>query len=305
MTTIRQAFFGDDRPVSTGDEVSHDDVVGIQRVGIEIELENVTRLRNDSEFRRHWSVIEDHSLRSTNGSSQEWIIRGTTSGVGIVDALSSAYESIEQNNISPRTALHVHVDMRDLSYTQVQDILVLYVALEGVFDAVGGGVRGYNNFSLDMKRAQRLTRLIGELVCSQSAVEFRQNLNDADAAQNFRYAGLNVASLESLGSLEFRNRCTPATYDEALQWVNLVLSVVEYVIQYNGERLPFMELFQMMSGDAIGSIIKEVFTHHTVAPLVQEASKDINFYEYMRRAQAVINHSNRNDIHNRILRSVV
>lgn len=280
-----------------------DEVVGLAAVGIEIELENMQLSSIPEGARNYWNLIEDHSLRSTDGQSVEMVIDGTVSGESIVEALRLAYEAIAPYNVSSRTALHVHLNVADLKVTQVQDLLVLYVTLEEFFDSVGGGIRAFNNFSLGTKYSAGLLRLLGEFY-HESPENTRRLLQRQGVGTQYRYAGVNLASLLTLGSLEFRNRCTPVEMRDALLWVNLILSLREYVVAFDGERIPFKALFEMMSGDVVRSMIGEVFHHPSVKEQVKKHIDNVDFYGSMRRAQSVLLYKDAVEINGNILNSL-
>lgn len=279
-----------------------DKIVGTHHVGIEIELEDVIVREFRDDFRQYWRVVEDNSLRSRTGMSAEYVIDGTVSGSDVYNALSIAYDYIHSSNISSRTAMHVHLNVSDLTLNQVKDLIVLFISVEDFFDAVGGGVRGYNNFSLSTKYSYGLLNLISELYSANDS-DARRILSRGSLPDEYRYAGINLASIYTLGSLEFRNRCTPESLEDAVTWVNLILSLKEYVVQFE-ERIPFKELFQIMSGDVVRGMIKEVFSSPLVTGEVEKHLGSVNYYESMRRAQSVLASKELETIHKDILKKV-
>ncbi len=121
-------------------EVSSTLLVSDDRVGVEVELENVplnSRLRSATDTR--WEIKEDGSLRNYG---VEFVFAEPMFGEDVVNTIRNLPHVFQQlgirPNISERCSVHVHLDVRDLEYNQLLNLVVTYLLCEPYFFAVGG-----------------------------------------------------------------------------------------------------------------------------------------------------------------------
>lgn len=193
-------------------------LVSMRHVGIEVEVENCRSLSEP----RHWRVIGDGSLRN-NGA--EILLDGPMCGARLVAALSNLSDTLRENPelvCSERTSVHVHVNVRDLTYKQVQNVLLIYIATESALYKMGGKMRYENIYCPGISSALEQMPLMRNFM-KDSYHDF------ADACYNWcKYTGINMRSVPDIGTVEFRAHEGTLDVDRIHAWVNVLLSLVEY-----------------------------------------------------------------------------
>ena len=88
--------------------------------GIEIEVENVATMVIDAYDRSYWNVVEDHSLRNNGLEFVSIPLRGDQ----IERALTQFNKALpKEHDFSPRTSVHIHMNVRDLLISEIAVIL--------------------------------------------------------------------------------------------------------------------------------------------------------------------------------------
>ena len=193
-------------------------VVGTRAVGIEVEVENAAGAQS-SHF---WSCINDHSLRN---DGVELVMRAPLGGADLKNALNDLRGTLRKYpklHCSERTSLHVHIDVRDLSIVQVRNILAAYTATEAALYKMCGKNR-YDNIycpgitsALDQISVMR--RIMGDHTFEGGVYDW------------CKYTGINLHSISERGSIEFRSHEGTTDMRRISQWVNILLTLVEYAI---------------------------------------------------------------------------
>lgn len=200
--------------------VSDVNIVSDRHIGMELEVENAGSLQSTP----CWNVIYDGSLRN---EGRELVLRQPLAGTDIRRALNELRGSLHTNpalHTSERTSLHVHVDVRDLSMEQVQNILLVYVATESALYKMGGKNR-YDNIycpgiTAALEQANLMRKLLSDDVSSFERAVYEWN----------KYTGINLHSIAERGSIEFRAHEGTTDIRRIYTWVNVLLTMVEYAI---------------------------------------------------------------------------
>ncbi len=203
-------------------------VVSDRNIGIEVELENVPQRLDPSEEYELLILEEDGSLRDNGIEIKTPPIQGTR----IIQALGELDSWVAKRKVAPedseRTGLHIHVDMRDTTVPQLVNVLVTYIIMEKVLFGYCGKDRESNPYCTPLGNAtSRRDRIyLGSL--------FSKSDNDIlDVIYNHpKYSALNLKPLGSLGTIEFRLHKGTHNTAEILQWANIVLSLVDFGINY-------------------------------------------------------------------------
>jgi len=182
-------------------------------IGVEIEVEG-TNLPRDM-TRTGWTIHQDGSLR---GESAEYVFSKPVDyerANKILDKFAEKIATATDISMSYRTSVHVHVNVRDMTFTQIYNMILLYTLYEDQFGQLAGDHRIGNLFCLRMKDAK------GYLDALRKAAELGRwnNLN----SQHLRYSACNPVSMFSHGTLEFR--AMRGTTDTHLirRWYTLLL----------------------------------------------------------------------------------
>lgn len=206
-------------------DIAELDKSGSVLVGIEVELEHARtsdRIIPDK-YLPHalvgdmlWIGKADGSLRN-NGV--EFVTR-----YGVKDShVKLATESLEglikiqypDSEANGRTGLHVHINVSQLTANQLANFLFLYAILEPFFFHVSGN-RAENLYCVPWERNhQKLSTVIDQLLMG----------NMARWRNYSKYCALNVACIETFGTVEFRMH--EGTYDAVTiqKWVASIVNL--------------------------------------------------------------------------------
>ena len=206
-----------------------DKLITKRQVGIEVELENIGLLPQHlgTATAKYWDIIEDGSLR--NGG-REFVLAQPLCGLDLYNALASLEDIITDYcqthplpDINERTSLHVHLDMRGASLDSVIHLLALFSIFERAFFEVFGKGREGSNYCVPLfeEGRKRLVSDILERRLHRSAV-------NQTIGHSSKYGSVNVKSLRSLGTVEFRLHQATWLKEEILLWVNILLSLADY-----------------------------------------------------------------------------
>lgn len=173
-------------------------------LGLELEVEAKQPLPTNGDIGRlqnMWYAKREGSLR---GYNMEYITQGNifnnpnkTKHINwLIDTLKP-YQPIPD---SPRTSLHVHVNVQRYTLNQVYACMVGYWLLENLLTKFCGPTREGNHFCLRACDAEWIVRKQVEAV-SQHGYPFYSEVHN----KNLRYSGLNTAAVPRFGSLEVRS----------------------------------------------------------------------------------------------------
>lgn len=233
--------FGDDmlvgdifgRPADRSTLASHPMVVGTNRVGVEIELENITT--NISRHSVYWQQIYDGSLRN-NGA--EFIFRGPFGGKDLFNAMVEIDTHLHKLNPddSQRCSTHVHVDVRDMTVTQLKRMLLIYTVYERVLFQCSGWQRYRNNFCVALGFAQSMMKVL-----SRNWNRRDQDFLSQVTSQWDKYTAMNLLPISDKGSVEFRISEAKWRKGQLLRLCNRFLSLKELAMSFTGTNEELIE----------------------------------------------------------------
>ena len=196
----------------------HPLVLGLNRVGVEIEVEQFTNRRQRL---RYWNMVSDGSLRN-NG--QEFTFRGALGGKDAFDAISEIDTLLYQSNpdLNIRCSTHVHVDVRDMSVPQLKKMILAYAFYESFLFTQSGRHRMKSNFCMPMCIAEGLTHVLMDYWRYDDADFVFQVTDRWD-----KYSAMNLIPIRSYGSVEFRIAEGKSKSGQLLRLVNRFLALKE------------------------------------------------------------------------------
>lgn len=194
-------------------------------VGIEIEIENVGYYPD--QFRHIWEMKEDGSLRNGGREFISYPIRG----VLLSKCIDLFYKNIPHEwSFSPRTSIHIHLNMLDCDVSTIARTVLLYILFERVLYRFIGHDRDKSIFCVPIQDTFRVLNIFKD---------FKTTLEKGGAFQNqdTRYTGLNLASLNNFGTLEFRQ--LHGTRDVKLlgNWINILMALKNYALNITEQQL--------------------------------------------------------------------
>ena len=189
-------------------------------VGIEVEVEGEKLPDNipksSALHPRYWTTTRDGSLR---GEAFEYVLTAPVSREHVKPALSQLYSRLDKCVVhdSGRAGIHVHINVRELTLTQMFTFVLLYMVFEKVLVRFCGEEREGNLFCLRVTDAEYLAMLLQKSISRQQF-----NLLSTD---DLRYASINLTALRKYGSLEFRAMRSPVSQEILQQWVTTLLAI--------------------------------------------------------------------------------
>jgi len=232
----------------------HPSLVSNTLVGVEIELENVKGFDTEnSQLRDYWNVVRDGSLRD-NGL--EFVLSRPFAGEDLISALNTFDNIISQNGkklrTTDRTSVHIHIDVRDMTYAQLLRFISLYTTFEEpLFKVADTGNRKSGIFSTSLDNAEGYLSLLGNEGINPSSSSARAKM------MNFsKYSACNIGAVQKYGSLEFRGH--EGTYDtqRILKWINILLSLRKEAVDNDRD---LESIFGDISNQGAEKVFKDIF----------------------------------------------
>ena len=191
--------------------------------GIEVEAENVQISRLAATHQKLWSIITDNSLRN-NGL--EFVSLPLKSKY-IEAALTQLNNSLNKDVVfSPRTSVHVHMNVRDLTMSQITNVVLIYTAVEDLlFDWIGHD-RDKNIFCIKLTETNYV----------HSFLTLQRDPNYAIQFWN-KYTALNLAPMSCKGTVEFRHMNGTSDTKHILTWINLLSCIKNLAKRYTTEAI--------------------------------------------------------------------
>lgn len=197
-------------------------------VGIEVELENFREYHDVTEAEKwdyniYWLDKEDGSLRNDGREfiSRFGMLREHTHEA--LPALEKYVTTVTNNRIeaNARTGLHVHIDASQLTAYRFANLLFIYSIFEPMIFHVSGG-RNENIFCVPWEtNRQTLGQVVSHLVNPHNHRSWRW--------RNYsKYCGLNLASMATFGTIEFRMHKGTYKAEEIQKWVNFLSNLYLY-----------------------------------------------------------------------------
>ena len=280
MTNITEGLFGHRK--RRRELTSSPELVSDSMVGLEIELETIARIAEQK--LDYWERVEDGSLRN-NGSEYifaeplfgEDVVRALTELEVFVTSYNEAFKVPEDVLLDENTSVHVHVDCRDLSNTQLSSFIMLSVLLEQVLCTYAAPERENNIFSLSLAKANEEVTRIARILHYLSEVGDNYGGRRADQlsrviSDSSKYAGINLMALYEFGSIEFRMHKGEYRTERLLEWINILLSIKEAAKTevFNEEHI-----LSILDNYSYEGLIREVFKEKASNIISPSLERDI------------------------------
>lgn len=187
-------------------KVKHKDVF----VGVEMEMEGINKFYTTSAM----SFTDDGSLKDNGVEFVTIPIKLRYLEI----ELKRVIESLKGNvSITSRCSTHVHMNVRDMTATQLSNMVMLYMIFERSLYRISGN-RWDNNFCTP-------------LYMSHSMVKTWFKTEQQPMAWSwYKYTGLNLSPIwggesTKLGTVEFRQLHGTTNVEEIIQWCNLITAL--------------------------------------------------------------------------------
>lgn len=260
-------------------------------LGLEIELEHLSNFEatvaaKPMQASGLWTITSDNSLRD-NG--REFIMQEQGShqpilGNDIIKALTAFQDSMDilekakkPAQISDRTSVHVHLDVRDLLEEDIDRLALLYYTFEGIlFKWIGQG-RDESNYCRSAASNYDIVHRTAGLL-SGGGKPFHARVNYGN-----KYDAFNFAAIKYLGTVEIRSMRATTDSKEILAWINILLRLHEAARDPSISILDFPE---MVSQGGMQAFLERIFKEE--AELLLPYATDMDILQGLRTAQEIL-----------------
>ncbi|MBK6571836.1 MAG: amidoligase family protein [Saprospiraceae bacterium] len=185
--------------------------------GMEIEVENVPDPKILCQKQPYWTITTDNSLRDYGYEFITPPLRADQ----FEGALKQLNYSLPNNcRFTPRTSVHVHMNVRDLNIEQINSLILIYTVIEGVlFNWVG--TRKDNVFCIPIIDTDYV----------QNYITFVNDPRDMVESWN-KYTAFNMQPVCTKGTVEFRHMYGTANVNILLKWINILSKLKQFAKKY-------------------------------------------------------------------------
>jgi hypothetical protein len=244
------------------------EVTSQELIGIEVEVENAA-LRK--EVNRAWSLTTDGSLRNSGIECVSKPIEARYAPVMLIHLFEECLN--KDACFGPRTSIHIHLNVQDLTREQVMDLIFMYAIYERLFYRFAGRGRQKNVYCVPLFDCDHLVNL----------VDYGPTRSDAWS----KYTGFNTLPIREYGTVEFRHMHGTTNVSKLTTWINLICKLKEYVKRTSTKTIRSM-ISEMHDGFDFGALMNDIFGEHTGA-LTYEGPQELN---YLQVKQALTPRSN-------------
>lgn len=230
-------------------------------VGVEIEAENIVRRVRMTSL--YWEDKQDGSLRN-NGRE---FITVPIKVSRLEQALTHLFYDMERVAIkpdfSPRTSIHVHMNVRTLNLQQLETLILTYMVVEKVLFKWVGNERIDNIFCIPLYNID----------VSASLPRAMQNIHELRWS---KYTALNLAPILDRGTVEFRHLHGTKSVARIMMWVNFMLCLKKFALK-NDPAYVKSHILTLNSNSQYYLFLKEVFGDLAEELLYANFEKDIGY----------------------------
>lgn len=204
-------------------------------VGIEIELEG-ENLPHGGIACKGWDIHPDNSLRGPGGrgaGGAEYTTRGAIMIKDVHTAVSAVRRTLENAKVvlredSPRTSTHIHLNVQQMSLSDVFGYITIFSAIEPLFLNLCGPRRDGNSFCAPGFDSGDLPDFFHSTFSRLE--KYSSDNRYVELPGRGKYASLGTFRLHDLGTLEaraFPSSIDPDTIQKWCLWLNNIKTLVE------------------------------------------------------------------------------
>lgn len=246
------------------------DVLG-RHIGIEIEVEEcgMAQLLGGPGMGK-WIIERDPSLRGED--AHEFKTSFPCTCAEGIDALAAWFGMVAKArkdgagifSFSERTSIHIHVDIRDLTLSQIKAAVKLYMIFEKSFFDFVGRHRFHNIFCVPL--------LESEIVNSPLKATWWRKWE--------KYCAINLATLEQYGTIEFRAMAGNDNQTLITHWLLTLVKLIDYASKHTLQEveaeineLKMESQYRIMANNIFGA---ELAQHLVIFPEVSDMAASLS-----------------------------
>lgn len=238
-----------------------------QLIGVEVEVEGCRSTTGlDTNL---WEIKEDNSLRD-NG--REFTTRGGLFGNDLDAACRNIMETAERNRwkISERTGLHIHMDCRSLEHKEFALLCLLYALVERPLFRFIGDDRDTNVHCAPWFAAEHDLKHISAMMINENQETWEASIKIIQ-----RYSALNLAALSKFSTIEFRHMKTTFDPTRLRFWINVIMSLRKFAVDFMANHESLDELLMCFSGEGPTRFFQQVFQEYSEPLVYPEMERDL------------------------------
>jgi hypothetical protein len=252
--------------------------------GVELEIENLDDERSLNSYAVPGiSIKEDGSLRGYNAE----FVTAPVNRATLAQLLEAFYKrgQFTEKNFTERCSAHVHMNVQDVTFEDLNCLFMLYQVFERVLFAFVGDERDKNIFCVPWHDTSITA---GAVFCSVDP-----QVCAAKWMQWEKYTALNLTRMRDLGTIEFRHLAGQVDYTKILVWCDILAAMLLYAQTVNKDALRerilslntsseyrkfFAEVFRdvpLFLGQALSTITLERDMEHGVMALKYNVAREM------------------------------
>lgn len=248
--------------------------------GIEVEVENVPTPRVYGKYQTYWNMTTDGSLRNNGVEFVSLPIR--------MDQIEGALKQLDMclpltRDFSPRTSVHIHMNVRDMTISQINSLVLLYTMVENFMFSFAGESRKNNVFCIRLQDTAYVTHM----------QQFRDNTYEVVRSWN-KYTALNLAPIFDKGTVEFRHMRGTLDVITLLNWVNFIACLKTYAkthsprhIREKVEELNTFSTYDMFLREIFGELLPALVGNNDIKSNMEEAVSYVKLTKVMETKKEV------------------
>ena len=182
--------------------------------GVEVEVENVREIEVHGEYANYWTTTADNSLRNNGVEFVSLPLRAEQLEAAFVQLKNGINTNHE---FSPRTSVHVHMNVRDMTINQINNMLIVYTVVEDLLFNYAGESRKNNVFCIRLQDTDYIRLMQNFQDCPENTVHSWN-----------KYTALNLLPISDKGTVEFRHMRGTLDIDVLITWINLLSCIKTY-----------------------------------------------------------------------------
>lgn len=204
-------------------------------IGIEVEVENARY----NPIPEYWTIAGDGSLRNNGVEMISRPIEASSASAALFALMKQGLD--KTCSFTPRTSVHVHLNVQDLEVDKLTNILLLYTLFERSFFRFVGRRRHQNPYCVPLINTA--------LLRTWQALAIKTKWE--------KYTALNYAPVQKQGTIEFRHMHGTFDVQKLSIWIDLITSLKEYVKKTETQELRRRMFY--FQPEEVGKLATEVF----------------------------------------------
>jgi hypothetical protein len=228
-------------------EASKELALPLAKVGVEIEVENSPFRNNNSEYVKHfpeWKAHLEHPEGSLRNAGMEFSTKGGYVGGELVSAIRDFCEEAKKVGFSegyPRAAIHFHIDVTELSASQLLNTILCYMMFENSFFSFAGEWRRTCGFCDGLLTSQDEYPEMAALLYDMENFDIKK-LQDRDNTFS-KYMAVNLKPLYEQGTIEFRHLPTTFNFERIMQALNMALCMKRFGKEVDTDPVAYLQRY--------------------------------------------------------------